>query len=470
MPREINNFRTFNEANIRNNKGLDPDYIDNIRDSEIQDAHRKVRSGEVSPPMEIMGLVRQLMSIQGGELSMGRGGFTPVWRDYEKKATIEQLARDIISDRYGNLLDTLNVEMDIELVDPSELDEMKQGGEMSDSAPEMPEYEETDDEDLRDDVDKRKIANIITQGSAKNVHRLIHMYRDKIDEVDDRLFTILDRLIKSQEAAEWLMAGDDNRPGGGSMIRQHMNGFSKVEFESPEDQMEFEEMADDIDMDVDDFNTEEAFEEWDGKIKVTARGIDLVILLHESVKGIYEILGSPSIPEFDVQRADDILINTDTLDDEHEDLRYGPKIREDLLNWVNTNDKVNQIDDGFEYVWGAMISVESGPFLDLFFDAIIGKTGKADKWLDNTLDKLIQDEEEFKRAEFEYEQELKNWETQKQLSPEVEVEDDDFIINDTEEDDEDYSKMSQRELGVLRDKALDNGDFDTLKKISQYLK
>lgn len=467
MPREINNFRSFNEANIRNNKGLDQDYIDNIKDNEVSDAHRKIQSREVVQPHQIMPLVEEMMRLQGGELQMGPMGPVPQWHDYEKKAEIEELARSIINDRYGRLLDSLNVEMDIELVDPSELEDMKEGCEMCDDSPEEDEYEETDDENLRDDIDKRKIANIITQGSAKNVHRLIHLYQEKIEDVDPRLFEVMDRLIKSNEAAEWLHPENENN---GKMIRQMMNGFTKTEFESPEQQQEFEEMKPDTDIDsMEDFD-EEDFEAWNGKIKVTARAIDLVVLLHESVKGIFEVLGSPSIPEFDSQRANDIMANTDTLQDEFEDLRYGPRIREDLLNWVNGNDKVNQIDDGFEYVWGEMVAVESAPFLELFFDAIIEKTGKADKWLDNTLNKLLKEDKELKKAQFEYDQEKRNYDSQQQSDELSQPKPKEIEEVSTQDQEPDYSKMKQGELGKLRDELLDKGDFETLKKISKYLK
>lgn len=469
MPKEINNFRQFNEANIRTNKGLDSDYIDNIRDREMSDAHRKIQNREVSPPHQIMQLVSQLMEIQGGELSHTPMGLMPIWHDQDKKREIEELAREIINDRYGRLIDSMKIEMDIALIDSSELQNMKQSNDMVDSPPSSPpESKESDDENLKDDVDKRKIANIITQGSAKNVHRLIHLYKDKIEEYDPQLFDLMDRLIKSNEVAEWMIP--DN-PNNGKMIREMMNGFTITDFGSEEEKEEFGEILDDIDIEQlisdENFDTGDTFDDWDGEIKVTARGLDLVILLHESVKGIFEALSAASIPKHDVQRAKNILMNTDTLQDEFEDLRYGPAIREDLLNWVNDNNKVNQIEDGFELVWGAMVSIPSKPFLELFFDAIIGKTGIADKWLDDLLDKLIKEEIELKKVQYEHEQEVANWEEFQKNNSNTKDESED----ESEESQEvDYSKMSQRELAILRDDALDNRDFDTLGEITKYLK
>ena len=478
MPREINNFRQFNEANIRSNKGLDRDYIDNIKRSEEREAHRKLQRGEVDP-RNMMQMASELISLQGGRAEFTRMGIVPTWIDREKKAEVEELARSIIDDRYGRIINALNIDMDIKLVDPQELRDMKQGEKMSNS-PQMEEnWEEevTDDEDFIADVQKRKIANIITQGSAKNVHRLIHMYRDRIEELDPRMFEVMDLLIKSNEVQEWLQPEDTER--GGQLIRQFMNGYTMTEFPENRDQdemeEEIEERTEDIDIEAllnndenEEAKLEEAFDGWDDKIKVKARAIDLVVLLHESVKGIFEVLGSPSIPEDDEDRARDIIANTDTLEDEFEDLRYGPQIREDLLEWVNSNDKVNDIDDGFEYVWGAMVSVESKLFLELFKDAIIDKTGKADRWLDQTLDRLKREEKEFKDAQSDYEQQMRDWEEQQKFDN-IQKRQIEKPKPQEESGEPNYSEMSKKQLGELRDQALDDGNFELLKKITKYL-
>lgn len=484
MPRRIDNWESFYEANIRNNSALDRDYIENIKRTEEREARRKIQSGEVMDPRRIMGHVEQIMRLQGGRLEMTQFGPIPIWEDRNRKEQVEQLARDIIDEQYGRLINALNIEMDIKLVDPQEMQDMKMGNEMADEEEETdpePEWEETDDASLKDDVDKRKIANIITQGSAKNTHRLIHLFRDKIEEFNPRLFQLMDELIKAQEVMEWTLPENDNN---GIMIRQMMNGFSKTEFDNKEDEEEVEDRAEDIDLDAllngdeDEMDkAEEAFEDFDGRIKVTARAIDLIVLLHEAVKGIYEVLSSPSLPQYNATRAEDIMKNTDTLQDEFEDLRYGPSIRRDLLDWVNSNDKVTQIEDGFEYVWGEMISIESERFLQLFYDAIIGKTGDADRWLDQFLDTLIQEEEELRRAQYEWdemnnpsEEAWKKGTKYKEEEEDIEEEEPAPDFSDLEDDEEeDYSKLSKRDLEQIMNKALDEGDYETVAKIQQYL-
>tara|TARA_R110000772_G_scaffold20466_5_gene56917 strand:- start:76490 stop:77926 length:1437 start_codon:yes stop_codon:yes gene_type:complete len=477
MPREINNFESFNEANIRNNRGLSQEYIDGIKRDEQREAHRKLQSREVEHPSRIMPMVEEIMRIQGGRLVMTQEGFYPEWNDMDKKENIEQLAVSIIEDRYGRLLDVLNIEMDIKLVDPNELEEMKQGDDMEDGdggePPVPPEYEETNDSSFRDDVDKRKIANIITQGSAKNVHRLIHLYKDTIEDFDVRLFELMDKLIKSNEVMEWMVP--EEQPGNGAMIRQMMNGFSQTEFDPPEAEQEAQERAENIDAEevLEEGNydeVEQEFEDWDSKITVKARAIDLVVLLHECVKGIFEVLGYGSLPQHDEQRATDIMANTDTLNDEFEDLRYGPRIRQDLLNWFNSNEKSNELEDGFEYFWADMMNINSNDFLNLFYDIVVGKTGSSDRWLNTYLDGKIEEVRKLQQDQYEYDQKKNSWENQQkereQSKPQSQSKPQQDVSSDGEPD---YSKMNQKELGEIRDNALDSGDFDILKVISKYL-
>jgi hypothetical protein len=476
----LDNFRTF-EANLRSNQGLNPEYINRIEREERAEAQRKLQSREVESPMSILPMAIELSRLHGSNLHMTQFGPIPEWFDRDKKAKIEELANEIIMGQYGSIIDSMNIEMDMKLVDPDELQNKKQ--EMGEEG-EEPKYEESDDETLKDDVDKRKLVNVITQGSAKNTHRLIHLHKDKIDEVDESIFPLMDRLIKSQEAAEWLAP---NMPDPGQMIVQQMNGYSDVSYESEEDEEEVEERTQEIDVEAllnnDEEETqelEENFEDFSGKIKVVARGLDLVILLHEAVKGIYEVLGAPSIPEFDTTRAENILANTDNPDNEFEDLKFGPRIRKDLLDWVNSNPKSRDLDDSFEYVWGAMVQMNSRKFLALFKDIIINKSGRADRWLDETLTDIINDMEQYQKDLYKWEEdnadaddfseEIEDQDVIDQEEAEINTgEDWKNVQSEEEENDDDLSNWSTSELNKALDDALDKGDMDTVKIIGAEL-
>ena len=513
MPRgnNINNYDQFNESRLRDNSGISPDYFDRVQRDVEDDARRKIRTGEVEHVSQIMPMVRKLIQLQGGRLEMprppmmgGPRGGAPafgeearnmqappapqiIWEDREKKERIEELALEIITEQYGRIIDLLNLEMDIKLVDPDELQEMKNGDELQDEPDTEPniEYEESDDEDFMSDVEKRKLTNVITQGAAKNTHRLIHLHKDKIDELDPEIFELMDKLIKTNEAMEVSNPMNIPEEEQGRFLRQFMNGYEKVEYGDEDEEDEIEDGMSEIDIDalingdedeMDKF--EEEFEDFSGKIKITARATDLTVLLHEGVKGIYEVLGAASLPEHDEKRAEDIMMNTDTLQDEVEDLRYGKRIRQDLIDFVNSNEKSQELGiNNFEYVWGAMVAMESKSFLRLFKDAIIDKTGKADRWLDRTLTELIESEREYQRELDEYEREMRDWEESKSTpsydeepsdeTPEFNQENDgdDNDFDDTE----DLSSFSQRELNSMLNDALDEGDMDRVREISKYI-
>ena len=273
------------------------------------------------------------------------------------------------------------------------------------------EKEEITGEDILSEVDKRKLINNITQGSARNVHRLIHLYKNKIDEINPKLFNIMDSFIKSQEAFEWdpnnLLLNQFTSPG--EFIKDMMNGYAKVDFKD-EDNNEKESE----DLELEDYK----------KATLKARAVDIVILLHESVKAIYEMIATAGIPE-DEEVAKTVMGNTDSLDDEFEDLRYGVYIRRDLLEFVSENPALIDIENGFEYVWGRLVELPASDFVDLFKAMLVDDfknrplkikvrvkdnrfqiiSGTSRQIIDTIIEFIIEEFEEYEKQLKEYEEE-----------------------------------------------------------------
>lgn len=485
MPRSnnrINSFKVF-EANLKGNRGLSDEYLDDIKrrgeqeSTDLQNQGANIRN--------IMQYVSQMMDIQGARM-VGPGKIQ--WNDLRKKQQMENLVIDIINKEYGSLIDTLDVDLDFKLVDDT--DTLQQGAEeMQVSAqdiklPEPKEEEEVTEEDILAEVDKRKLINNITQGSAKNVHRLIHLYKNEIDEIDSRLFDIMDKLIKSQESFEW----DPNNPlvnsgNAGRVLRDMMNGYAKVEFNEEDDSDEGEEESNDEPKEY-------------KRVTLKARAIDIVVLLHESIKAIYELIGTAGIIE-DEEIAKIVMDNTDTLDDEFEDLRYGVYIRRDLLNFVSVNPMLQRIDNGFEYVWGRMVEMPTRDFLDLFKAILIDEyknkplkvkvritgnqydiiSGTSRQIIDIMIDIILDEFEEYQRQMKEYEDglDIEDTYTEEEYDTEEEYESSEsWKKEETEIDgDIDYSELSQRELNAMVDDIFDKGgdiDTDKLDKIRSFLK
>jgi len=205
-----------------------------------------------------------------------------------------------------------------------------------------PEWRESNDATLRDEVNKRKLTNALMQGEAKNTHRIMHMYREQIERIAPGLFDIADQMLKNAEKMEWMMPLEvqaqmwEQNPEG-------IGGMCAVKWEPEEewkqDSDELTDMAEEGGLselnleDIMDGLPNDYFKESGDVPTVYARAQDFPLLIHEIVKGLYELILSRSIPE-DQTMATNVLANTESAADEIEDLRYGPEIANRVRNFI----------------------------------------------------------------------------------------------------------------------------------------
>jgi len=109
---------------------------------------------------------------------------------------------------------------------------------------------------------------------------------------------------------------------------------------------------------------------------IVARVLDLPMLVHETVKGIYELIAAGAIDPDEV-RAKKVLEATDTLADEQRDIRYGPYIARDLRDYINSvADEIRgayDIPNMREFVFGKMIKMPSKEFVELVTAILLKK-------------------------------------------------------------------------------------------------
>jgi archaellum component FlaC len=191
------------------------------------------------------------------------------------------------------------------------------------------------------------------------------------------------------------------------------------------------------------------------------------MLLHETVKGIYELISAAALPSDDAEKAETIIANTDSLADELEDLRFGPEMAADLRDYINGFKEANKIKNLQEYVFGEMMRMPARDFLELF-SGILSGTTEAKVQVQEIIDGITEM--------------LSDYEMQKAgLKDDSDYEDDDedYPTPDEEEapapvpqSEDDYENMSQRELQELIDKYLDARDYTNpeLTKITKYIK
>ena len=194
---------------------------------------------------------------------------------------------------------------------------------------------------------------------------------------------------------------------------------------------------------------------------ISARGLDFAMLIHETVKGIYQLITSIGIPK-DEEMAKVVVANTDTLAGELEDLRYGPYIASDLNKFITSFSENDEVDNLKEHFYGKLIALPAAEFLELVRLILMedeSAKGKAQELIDEVIE------------------EINDWNADG-ISSYGDEEDGDFEIDDYGQttpspvmsDDESFKAMSNSELQELIDDALDVGDFDEVSRLAKYLK
>lgn len=391
-----------------------------------------------------------------------------------KETQLEELAKQVILDNFGDILE--GVELDIKLLrSGSEIDKfMKDETEEEES--DMPTFREIKDSELIRRIHKAKIGNVIIQGEAKNTKHILHTeeVKDSINEIfgaqAEAIFRTWDEITKIADKMDWIIPIQVKA----QMMEQHPEGMAgavKVDFKK-KDKDEDSEYKEEEEVQ----NEEEIVDEFTPIIK--ARGIDFPMLLHETVKGIFELIAAVSQPGMDapteeIEMAQTVKMNVSSFEDEVEDFRTGPEIAADFRDFINENDKAMYTPNMRAYIFGKMMDPEymtSQEFLDLF-RGILNNTEEARKIIDEIIDEVVDELKAYDLGEVlpDYEEESgyeDDYEQQRDYG-DVEAE-----AETEQEDDEevDYSEMTQRQLQELIDDALDSGDFDKVRDLSQFLK
>ena len=136
---------------------------------------------------------------------------------------------------------------------------------------------------------------------------------------------------------------------------------------------------------------EELFNETTPVIK--ARGMDFAMLIHETVKGIYQLISAIGIPE-DEQIANLVIMNTDTLAGELEDLRYGPYIASDLHKFISNFEEYDNIDNLKEHFFGKLMALPADEFLE-FIRLMLMEDRRAERIAQDMIDEISEEISEF---------------------------------------------------------------------------
>jgi hypothetical protein len=453
----MKNFTKFlEEITIKGNPGVpgegdkksgDKEYLSEV---ERRAKQRMGLSGRENP----MQFSDRMMRLLQTSLQMTRG----------REDELEKLATKVILDNFSDILDGVN--LDIKLLRSGQ-EVANFMDEESEDQPEMPNFREVTDPELIRRIHKAKLGNVIIQGEAKNTKHILHKeeVKDAInqifgEQIGEEIFKTWDELSKLADKMDWIIP-IDIKADMMERAPQGMAGAVKVDWEPKEKEKD--------NQDFDDDNGETQIEEESYTPVIRARGIDFPMLLHEAVKGIFELIAAVSQPgigadEKEIEMAETVKINVSSFEDEAEDFRTGPEIAADFRDFINKNSKSSYTPNMRAFIFGKMMDpnyMTSEEFLKLF-RGVLNETSEARKKIDNIIDEIISD--------------LKSYELG-DILPDYDVNDyrdsDDIGgINTTNDENEeiDPSELSQKEIQELIDDALDTSNYDEVRRLSYYLK
>lgn len=420
------------------------------------------RSGSYRRETEIYSKeqVRELERRYGpkmGQLPMLAGKLKSLQSGHEKD--LERLAEKAVRILYGRIIE--DVTLDIKFPEDREIpDMMKDVPSESPEKPEIPEIEELKNKDIISEIQKRKIINNITQGEAVNSKKALNlpevvdgMKKIMGEEKAKEYIKTLNEVTDIAQAFYWIIPVEVQE----NMWRTNKSGMSgsvKVDWEEKDEEDEdlAKKILDDLDKEGDlPKETEDLF--YETQPTIHARGMDFAMLVHETVKGVYELIAAIAIPG-EEEVAGIVLMNTDSLADEIEDLRYGPKIASDIRDYLNTFVEVrnDDIPNLREHIMGKLYVMEGPEFLEVIL-SILNKDDRHRRTIEGLIKDIIQ--------------EIKDFELGGALGDYGIDSDDDYMPEPQGK--KDYSQMDNIDLKRLLDDALDRRDFDEARIIHSYI-
>ena len=447
MINKFEDYEKLNEASLMGNPGLpgEPNegggkgsYLSGL-DARLQQKLEDLQRTHGRDIMSLMQFVMESRKIQRGH-----------------EADLEKLAEDTIMDEYSEILEA--IKLDIKFDTGGKIPKMMEDVPAKSCCEEQ--LKELEDSNIISEIHRRKIAKNILQGESVNTKKILNSeisrtglirilgrangerYRDLLNKITDIAHHYFWVIPHDVQLAMW------------ERDKSRMTGSCKVEWTTPENEEEAEEQAqgiadqliEDPELPVDDIT--ELFDDIDATIH--ALGTDYAMLIHETVKGIYQLIMSVAIPQ-DEETAQAVIDNTDTLEDEIEDLKYGPEIAADIRDYIGEFPEAGRISNLRARVYGKMMLMEANEMLELILQ-ILEVNPAAKKKVQEIIDEIDEELKAYQSGEYANTEDEPDSSTSAHYS------------NDT-----DYKNMSKKDLQALVDQALDSGDMEKFKELSSHL-
>jgi len=266
---------------------------------------------------------------------------------------LEMVAAQMVTDAYP-IIDYANIKIDAKIVGNGDINIQPPPPQ---DDPSQPDFGEDDPEKMKA---KRRIINGITQGASVRGAFGFMLFREYLDQINPELVKDYNEILK-------LVFGIYDDPNAIAMMLAALAQGQKIE--GGESEMEYDE------------NNEQ--------FVIKAKAICFPMLVHEIVKGLYEIVGTKGFGT-DKAKNQAIVNAIDKLENEPEDFRYGKFIYDaisDLYNQSNIDDPRVR-----ELFFGSVYELPDDEFFPFIENAINGElTNDQKNWTKGEMNDILSD-------------------------------------------------------------------------------
>jgi hypothetical protein len=210
---------------------------------------------------------------------------------------------------------------------------------------------------------KRRFINSLIQGASKKGHYMFSLVEEELNRIDPRLLNLYGVLMSINDLLYWIM---------------------------PEQMMN---MMGETGQGVE--GTEEVDDKTDPPT-IKVKGLFFPILIHELLKGVYEVLGTQGLPD-DPKAAEMVMMSQDTLPYEMWDLRLGPVIWERFLESYPDELFEDDLKEIQNYLFSRFSALSTEEFFQVARE-IMGKTSAGKQIVKRMVSEII---EELKKYDYE---------------------------------------------------------------------
>lgn len=204
---------------------------------------------------------------------------------------------------------------------------------------------------------KRRFINSLIQGASKKGHYMFSLVEEELNRINPRLLNLYGVIMSINDLVYWIMPDEATQ-----MMAASGQGVE---------------------------GTEEVDETTDPPT-IKAKGLFFPILIHELLKGVYEVLGTQGLPD-DPRAAEMVMQSQDTMPYEIWDLRMGPVIWEKFLESYPDELFEDDMREIQNYLFSRFSSLSTEEFFEVAREILSGSdTGKkiVKKMVDEIIDEL----------------------------------------------------------------------------------